>query len=207
MTFDEFDPRVIALPESAALQELAARAYQSPIDAKGGATALLEAFWKSGNPLASELTARGYTLAGYLAWNAKGKTAKPTGLLPVVASGSGRRNAADEAIARVRKVIAAADSEKPFAVWLHLPGPAGSSGAARKAAAKRAGIRLGWLLKDLEKAKIDEQTVVAVFGLPPAAGEPATGFVVEPGGTGSRGNASDLGPFVDRIRAALSKAR
>src|SRR5262249_5689354 len=105
ITFDAFDARTIGLPESSSLQELAARPFQAPIQGAGEPVAALGELWGGAAPLGAELAARGYELHGFLAWNAKGRAAKIPTVPAQVVSGSGRRNAADEAVMRARDVL------------------------------------------------------------------------------------------------------
>lgn len=201
VTFDAFDPRVMTIPEAGALQEIAARSAQAPIALPQPASRALTELWRAvGKTLVSGLTTSGYTIQGFEAWNARGRGGRHE-VRATTISGSGRRNAADEAILRVRRVLQE-DRRTPWLVWLHLPGPTGSSETARRAAAKRASIRLRWLLDDLEKRHLDDKTIFVLVGLAAQAGEPAMSFLAEPGGAGSRGAALTPNAFGERLRLA-----
>jgi hypothetical protein len=209
VTFDAFDPEVVALPEATALQEVAARAFQTPILAPElPERALQELVGEGPGSLGLWLSGAGYETVGLQAWNAKGRgRLVPAGFHKLrLVGGDESRNAADTAIYLARAFLRSMPA-KPWCLWLHLPGPSAKAPVARKAAAQRAGLRLGWLLREIEKSRVEERTIVAVVGITAPAGHKAAGFLVVPGRPGERGGPQSLAQFGARLRAAVAEGR
>jgi hypothetical protein len=209
VTFDAFDPEVVALPEATALQEIAARASQTPLTApEQPEQALRELVGEGAGALGLWLSGAGYETVGLQAWNAKGRgRLVPAGFQKLrLVGGDESRNAADAAIILARAFLRSAPAKR-WCLWLHLPGPWAKALVARKAAAQRAGLRLGWLLREIEKSRAEERTVVAVVGLTAPAGQKAAGFLVVPGRPGERGEPQSLAQFGAKLRVAVAEGR
>jgi hypothetical protein len=204
VTFDAFAPSAMGYPESTALQELAARSFQAPLRAPADVPGALRDLLEDGEPLAAWLSAAGYDTAGFQAWTAKGRgEVAPRGFARLrLVGGSEVRHAADEAVARARAFLRGAGA-RPWCVWLHLPGPWGRGDAKRRAASRRAGTRLGGLLREVERLGASERTVIAVVGLPGRAGEPGAALLAAPGVSPRRGEALGLRDFRAHLEAAL----
>jgi hypothetical protein len=206
VTFDAFEPDVFAMPEAGALQLLAARALQVPARAPGSVPqALRQLFGEGPRALGASLAKGGYETVGLFAWNARGRGRfAPEGFDQFrLIGGSADRYAADAVLSRARALLRT-PSSRPLCLWLHLPGPTGRSPAALRAAAQRAGTRLGWLLRTLERMHIEDRTVVAVVGLPARPGADAVALLALPGGAGERSAPVTLRELGERLRTAAS---
>jgi hypothetical protein len=208
VTFDAFDPAAVGSPDAPALQELAARSFQWPMRAPDDVPgALRELFGEGNEALGNVVSAQGYQTAGLIAFNAKGRgKLAPAGFPMQVMGGTRERNAADEAIMRARAMLREQHG-KPWALWLHLPGPWARSQVARKAAVKRAGTRVQWLIEELRKSQDEERTLFVLLGLPGSAATPGVALVAEPGGTAQRGETLSPRELGAKVRALLGGPR
>jgi hypothetical protein len=175
VTFDAFDSRVANLEEGSKLRShfpegMVVRAETDP------SRALAQLLGGPSERLGESLAREGYACRGFMASTARGRFQAPgfrdvENVLPTKG-----RQAADEAIFRVRELLAQSGTERAC-LWIHLPGPTGRAEATLRAAITRATTRIEWLQSALKKNGLTERSLFAVVGFPASAGQDGVAFL------------------------------